>query len=317
MKQASRSLRPKTQYKVKNWSAYNKALKLRGSITLWIDKDSESKWYYKGPTQRGAQFVYSDDAIRIALTVRQVFHLAFRQTEGFMDSIIKLIHLNVTTPDYSVLCRRMKGLAVKVKTNKAVTDIVFDGTGLKLFGEGEWKVRQYGHSKRRSWRKLYIGMDIEGKQVQVVDVTPNSVHDCDTVPQMLGRIETPSLKRFYGDGGFDKWKVYETLKKFKVEPIIPPQKNAKIKQHGNRTGKPLARDNTIRLIRKHGRKKWKEMTGYHKRSLVENFFFRYKTIIGDHLKSRLTENQKTEADLNINILNKMLKIGAPITQAIK
>ena len=316
MKQASRSMRPKTRYKVKNWSAYNKALINRGNINMWIEERSEQAWYYQGPSQRGAQYLYSNEAIRIALTVRQIFHLPFRQTEGFLSSITKLMDLKVKVPNYSVLCRRMKSLAVQIKPGKQITDIVFDGSGLKVFGEGEWKVRQHGPSKRRTWRKLYIGLDPKGKQVQVVDITPNSVHDADAAKNLLEKNKMPALKKFYGDGGFDKWKVYEILDKLKIEPIIPPQKNARVKFHGNNHGKPLARDRTIRLIRSKGRKEWKIQSGYHKRSLSENFFFRYKTIFGDHLKSRISGNQKVEVILNTSILNKMIKTGAPKTQKI-
>ena len=309
--QASRSKRPKTRYKVKNWSAYNKALVNRGDITMWIEEGIEQIWYHQGPTQRGGQFVYSDEAIRIGLTVRQIFHLPFRQTEGFLKSITKLMGLNVHVPNYSRLCRRMKTLTVQIVPEKKITDIVFDGSGLKVFGEGEWKVRQHGPSKRRTWRKLYIGLDPDSQEVQVMDVTQNSVHDADAAKSLLGQHEMPELKRFYGDGGFDKWKVYDILEQLKVKPIIPPQKNAKIKIHGNTRGKPKARDKTIRLIRKKGRKGWKIQSRYHKRSLSETFFFRYKTIFGDHLKSRILESQKNEVILNTIILNKMIRIGKP------
>lgn len=314
---ASRSKRPKTRYKVKNWPAYNEALVNRGNITMWIEEGSEKAWYHEGTAQRGAQFVYSDEAIKIGLTVRQIFHLPFRQTEGFLLSITRLMGMRVRVPDYSVLCRRMKNLAVQVKPGKHITDLVFDGSGLKVFGEGEWKVRQHGPGKRRTWRKLYIGLDPESKAVQVVDVTLNSVHDADAAKSMLEQHEMPDLKRFYGDGGFDKWKVYEILEKRNVKPIIPPQKNARIKRHGNSHGKPLARDKTIRIIRKKGRKRWKVHCGYHKRSLSENFFFRYKTVFGDHLKSRISENQKMEVILNTIILNKMIKIGKPESYKVR
>lgn len=278
---------------------------------MWIEHGSEKTWYYKGPQQRGGQFVYSEHAIEIGLTVRQIFRLPLRQTEGFLRSITELMNMNVRVPDYTCLCRRMQKLSIEIKPGKGITDIVFDGTGLKVFGEGEWKVRQHGPGKHRTWRKLYIGLDPVCKEVQVMDTTMNSVHDSDAAKSLLEHYPMPGLKRFYGDGGFDKWKVYEVLERLKVKPIIPPQKNARIKRHGNSRTKPLARDKTIRKIRKKGRKAWKIQSGYHKRSLSENFFFRYKTIFGGHLKSRSFENQKNEVKLNTIILNKMMRSGKP------
>ncbi len=284
---------------------------------MWIEEGSEKAWYHEGPAQRGAQFVYSDEAIKIGLTIRQIFHLPFRQTEGFLKSITRLMEMKVQVPDYTVLCRRMRNIPAQIKPGKNITDIVFDGSGLKVFGEGEWKVRQHGPGKRRTWRKLHIGLDPDGKEVQVVDITPNSVHDADAAKSMLEQNEMPDLKKFYGDGGYDKWKVYEVLEKLKVKPIIPPQRNARIKKHGNSRGKPLARDKTIRMIRKKGRKGWKIHSGYHRRSLSENFFFRYKTVFGEHLKSRISENQKIEVILNTIILNKMIKVGKPQSYKVR
>ena len=284
---------------------------------MWIEAGSEKRWYYKGPAHRGGQFVYSDAAIKIGLTLRQILHLPFRQAEGFLKSVTQIMGMNVRVPDYTRLCRRMQTFSVQIKPGKRITDIVFDGSGLKVFGEGEWKVRQHGPGKRRTWRKLYIGLDPDSKQVQVMDVTPNSVHDADAAKSLLEQNPIPGLKRFYGDGGFDKWKVYEVLEKQKVNPIIPPQKNARIKRHGNSRGKPFARDKTIRMIRKNGREGWKIQSGYHRRSLSENFFFRYKTVFGEHLRSRILQNQKTEVIINTIILNKMIKIGGPKSYKVK
>lgn len=278
---------------------------------MWIAEGCEKQWYYQGPSQRGAQYLYSDEAIHLALTIRQLLGLAFRQTEGFLQSVTRLMKVDVSVPNYTILCRRMKTLSVHITPRKKVTDIAFDGTGLKVYGEGEWKVRQHGPSKRRTWRKIYIGVDPDTKQVQLMEVTSNATHDSDAAKALLERYPMPDLQRFYGDGGFDKWKVYDVLEKLSVEPIIPPQKNAKIKRHGNSSGRPLDRDRTIRFIRKKGRTQWKIQSGYHKRNLSENFFFRYKTIFGDELKSKTFENQKMEVKLNTQILNKMIERGCP------
>jgi hypothetical protein len=123
-------------------------------------------------------------------------------------------------------------------------------------------------------------------------------------------VRTPT-NRFYGDGAYDKWKVYETLEKRGTKAIIPPQHNAKIKQHGNASGCPLSRDIAIRHIRRHGRRHWKASVGYHRRSLSETAMYRMKCCFGDHLKNRLIPNQQAEARLRSKILNKFTRLGLP------
>lgn len=313
MKQASRSRRPKTPYKVKNWPEYNQALVNRGNITLWISPEYEAQWYYQGPTQQGGQFKYSDLVIEAALTVRQLLRLPFRQTKGFVTSLVKLMRMQVDTPSYSQLCRRMKNLKINFRGKSAneITDIALDGSGMKVYGEGEWKVRQHGVGKRRTWRKLHIGLDPDSKQVMLMEVTTNSVHDSEAAQEMLERNDLAGIRRAYGDGAYDTWQLHYMLEEMGIEAIIPPRKGSKIAVHGNRKGKPLPRDEIIRSIRKHGLKNWKRQSGYHRRSLVENFFFRYKTTFGDRFKSRSMKNQTVEATINIRILNKMFSLGAP------
>lgn len=314
MKSKSRSQRHKAQYKVKNWKSYNQALKNRGSVTVWFCPASLERWYYQGPAQRGAQFAYSEEAIEIALTVRKVFQLPFRQTQGFLESLVlqRGIHWNI--PDYSVICRRQKSLKVKLNriSKGQRVHIVLDSTGLKVYGEGEWKVRQHGWGKHRTWQKLHVAIAPDSTEVLAVELTSNAVHDSEVAEPLLNQIPD-KIKTARGDGAYDKWKVYEPLAKRKIRPIIPPQKNAKIKQHGNSNAPPLPRDETIRAIRKTSRQKWKERTGYYQRSKVETFMFRYKTTFGDRLMSREFENQVTEVRIGCKILNTMLSLGRPVS----
>ena len=94
-------------YRVRNWAAYNQALKQRGSVTVWFSPAVVPAWGYQGPAQRGAQFVYSDLAIETALMLRLIYHLGLRQTEGFVESILALMHVDGSAPDYSTLSRRV------------------------------------------------------------------------------------------------------------------------------------------------------------------------------------------------------------------
>ena len=165
-KQKSTQPRPKTLYRVKNWSEYDKALVQRGSITFWMSEGFEKTWLYAGEKQRGSQFDYTDQAILVMLTVKEIFHLSNRGVEGFVHSLFRTMKIDLPVPDHSTLSKRGKDLKVKLpkKTNQSL-NIVMDSTGLKIYGEGEWKVRMHGVSKRRTWRKLHLGANPEDGEI--------------------------------------------------------------------------------------------------------------------------------------------------------
>jgi len=312
-KQTKPRPRRKTLYRVKNWSEYDKALVQRGSITFWLSDDFEKKWHYIGEKQRGAQFDYSDKAIEVMLTAKEVFHLTNRQTEGFMRSLFAMLKIFLPVPDHSTLSKRGKKLKVNLpkKTNQSL-NIVMDSTGLKIYGEGEWKVRQHGVSKRRTWRKLHIGANPEDGEIQAALLTENSVSDDQAVEALLGQIEQ-ELDAFAADGAYDKRKVYDGVNAHSPNAaiLIPPRKNARIWKHGNTKAERLKRDENLRSIRKHGRREWKKQSGYHMRSLSETAMFRLKTIFGDDLSARLIETQTTQALVRCAALNRMTHLGMP------
>ena len=90
----SPSVKSKAVYRVKHWSSYNRALIGRGSLTVWLDDSLWRQWYAQGPSQRGAQFVYSDPTIEWMLTMRMLLGLPLRQTQGFIrrKPIVKKKH---------------------------------------------------------------------------------------------------------------------------------------------------------------------------------------------------------------------------------
>jgi hypothetical protein len=316
-KQKHTQSRPKPLYRVKNWTEYEKALVQRGSITFWMSKDCEKSWLYAGEKQRGSQYDYSAQAILFMLTIKEVFHLTNRGVEGFMRSIFQLMKINLPVPDHTTLSKRGKDLKVNLpKRASQSLNIVMDSTGLKIYGEGEWKVRMHGVSKRRTWRKLHIGTDPDNGEIQAALLTQNNISDDQAVEPLLGQIEQTILD-FAADGAYDKRKVYDGLNAHSpdVNILIPPRKNAHIWKHGNSKTERLKRDENLRYIRKHGRKSWKDDSGYHVRSLAETTMFRLKTIFGDELSTRLIETQTTQALIRCAALNKMTHLGMP--QSVK
>ena len=300
-------------YRVTNWKQYNESLVRRGEVTLWLEDDVILGWEHENADPKvGRPFTYSDAAVRCLLSLREVFGLTYRQTEGFGRSLVKLMDSDVAIPDYTSLQKRASKMEITLnaRPKRGPIDIVVDSTGLKVYGEGEWKTRRHGASKRRTWRKVHIGIDPETGEIVAEESTGNDGHDADRVDPLLDQVED-EVDTFCGDGAYDQWKVYETLAEREIVPIIPPRKNAKIRQHGNSQEEPLERDEAIRGIRAVGRAAWKSKIGYHRRSLVETTMYRFKTIFGDRHRARKPPSQRAESRLRCSILNRFTQLGRP------
>ena len=293
----TRKAATKPVYRIRNWKQYNDALVTRGSLTLWVDQASLQAWRYQGPAQQGAQFRYSDTAIECVLTLRAVYHLPLRATEGFARSILGLMGLDLDVPDYTTLCRRSRTLRITLpRKADGPLHLVIDSTGLKVYGEGEWKVRQHGYSKRRTWIKLHLAIDPATHEIRAAMVSEPGVTDAEAVPDLLEQEQGP-VEGVEADGAYDRRPVYEALERRGAKAIIPPRRDAVIQRHGNKKGPRLARDENLRRIRKIGRAAWKEESGYHRRSLGETAIFRMKTIFGGGIASRKAAQQAKEVGI--------------------
>jgi hypothetical protein len=290
---------------VRNWREYNESLVARGSITFWFSEEALANWYHEnGVGKRGRPFTYSDSTMETFLTIRELLRLPYRQTEGFVRGLLELVAEGLSVPDFTSAAKRAAklGITLPVLPRQGHVDIVLDSTGLKVFGEGEWKVRQHGPSKRRTWRKLHLAVDPETQEIVAEVLTTNAGHDADQAEALLDEVPG-KINTVTADGAYDKWKVYGAIEGRKARPKIPPRHDAKIKRHANAAGPRLARDEAIRMIRRIGRKNWKKRIGYHCRSLAETAVSRLKMIFGPILKNRLLPNQSTEARLRCKILN--------------
>ena len=143
---------PRQKHRVTNSAAYDAALRQRGSLTVWFTDEAIAGWRAAPRATPGGQPWYSPLAILAALTLKAVFRLALRQTEGLIGSIIGLLGLELCVPDHSTLSRRAKTLQVprlQPRRNGEAVHLLVDSTGLCLCGAGEWllvKARHQGPS---------------------------------------------------------------------------------------------------------------------------------------------------------------------------
>ncbi len=176
----------KTKYRVTNWPEYERGLKSRGDITVWFSQEAREAWTPPRNGRRGGQPRYSNLAIVTAKTLRMVFHLPLRQTEGFLDSLLRLMELDLKAPDHTTLSRRNKDVDVPrppcpTRAHAGALHLIVDSKGLKILGAGEWHAHRHRSSKVRQWRKLHVGVDDDGFIV-AAKLTKSSEDDPSTVP---------------------------------------------------------------------------------------------------------------------------------------
>ena len=195
----------KTRYRVRNWSDYERGLRSRGDVTMWFSDEAVAAWTPPPTGLRGGQRQYSNLAILTSLTLRLVFHLPLRQTEGFVGSLLRLMGLDLKAPDHSTLSRRGKEVEVPqlCREREGPIHLVVDSTGLRISGDSEWRRRKHRKGKaRRGWRKLHIGVDDDGFVV-ASQLTESRRDDASVVPDLLEQIDA-KVRRFTGDGAYDR-----------------------------------------------------------------------------------------------------------------
>lgn len=302
----------KPQYRIRNWPDYNKALIRRGSLTLWIDAHALDAWLNcNKAARRGRQRLYADAAILCALTLREVYHLPLRATEGLVRSLLRLLTLDLPAPDYSTLSRRARSLELSLAASRNIRHLVIDSTGLKLYGEGEWKVRLRGWTKQRTWRKLHLAIDADSQHIASAVITHKEVVDPRVLPRLLKAVEVP-IENVLADGAYDSRECYKAISERGARAVIPPRKGAVLwKDQYLRQ-----RNGNLRQVQKLGTGGWKRKADYHRRSLVETAIFRIKTVFTDRLRFREGERQRTEVMIRCLALNRMTEQGMPQSYAI-
>ena len=307
-------------YRVQNWSEYNKSLINRGNISLWFSddlNDSVSKIEQTGKQGRPKQ--YSDALIEMCLSIKYLYKLTYRATQGFAISILKALKLDVSIPSYTQMSRRAKTLHLqlyRVSKSSGSIDIAIDSTGLKVFGEGEWKVRKHGADSRRTWRKLHLGVDPLSHEIVASVMTDNSHSDSQVFDELLDQIDD-TIDRCFADGAYDTGNCYEACFERKTVLVTPPRINATkdlpCPEHLLPRNEAIDRISVLDNTCDDAREQWKLEADYHCRSISETAMFRFKKLFGGDLISRHQESQKIEVQMKINLMNKMTALGMPQT----
>lgn len=306
---------PKQQYKVTNWPEYNAALCRRGEIDVWLSDEAISQWYepeqiYDGT---GAPKRFTDFAILTCHEIRQVYRLPLRQTQGFINSLFRLMNIPLVCPHYSCLSKRLSELNIKTPKYKQsdtlddnVHAIAIDSTGLKRFGRGEWHNEKYELSSKASWRKLHVAVN-QNHYIEACILTDRFSHDDQQVESLLEQIDSP-IDHASADGAYDETPVYEAIIAHSpdVDVVIPPRSNAVLNDKA-----ADMRNRNIQEIKEHGRMEWQKKRLYGKRNISELGVQRYQRILGNTMHARHMDGQKNEAMIGCGVINKMTSLGMP------
>jgi DDE family transposase len=307
---------PKQKHKVTNWPAYDASLRQRGSLTVWFSDEAIDAWAAEPRTTPGGQPWYSALAILTALTLRAVFRLAYRQAEGLIGSVVSLLGLSLRVPDHTTLSRRAATLDVPRPTQPSRVGageplhLLVDSTGLRLCGAGEWLTEKHGTQRRRSWRKLHLGVDAATGRILAAALTGREADDGAQVGPLLDQVEG-SVAAFVGDGGYDQDGVYaEVAQRHPDAAVVVPPRSTAV-PGATAQSAPTQRDRHLQLIAAHGRLGWQRRSGYGRRSRAEAAIGRWKQVIGDGLRARTDERRATEVAVAAHALNRMLDLGRP------
>jgi len=294
----------------RDWRHYNKSLTNRGNMTIWLSQDVIDQWYEKDRVYdgTGTPNLYSDMAILTVHEIRQVFKLPLRQTEGLVNSLFKLMKIDLQCPNYSVLSKRLKKLNLVRPFyrkshcyNKDITAIAIDSSGLKCFGHEEWLLDKYKIQEKKAYKKLHIVVD-NFHIIQNMELTNSHVQDQSVMKNLIQPIEE-KIKHITADGAYDNNPTYKVItKKFPcADVVIPPQKGATESKNNE-----FHRNRNILEIKFRGHMEWQKHRDYGKRNNSELAIQRYKRILGNKLHARDFERQKQEAIIGCSILKKMM-----------
>ena len=295
------------RYRTTNWSTYNSALRERGSLLIWLDK--EMAWHAPLEGRPGRPPVFSNAAIQFCLSIKVLFKLPLRQTAGMVASLLHLAGLDWPVPDYSTLCRRQKTLQVQILYRRAggPLNLLVDRTGIKFLGDGEWQARKHGVQGRRQWRKGHLAMDTATSDIRAVEFTPGRDGDSPVLPDMLDQIpEDEEIGTVTADGAYDTRRCHSAILARGAVPIIPIRKNGRLWREDCPAA--IARNETLRATRHYGRAFWKRWTGYHARSRIEAKMRCLKSF-GERIAARDPDRQTAEIQIRIALMNRFNALG--------
>ncbi|WP_172329873.1 IS5 family transposase [Mangrovicoccus sp. HB161399] len=302
------------RYRTTNWKSCNAALKRRGSLLVWLDKDMA--WLAPKAGTPGRPPVFSDAAIQFCLMVKVLFGLPLRQTTGMVASILEMAGLDWPVPDFSTLSRRQKTIAVQLSSRRAPgpLNLLMDSTGIKFLGDGEWLARKHGTHRRRQYRKIHLAMDTATGYIRAVEFTSSREGDSPVLPDLLDQNpEGEEIGTVTGDGAFDTRRCHAAILARGGTAVIPIRRNGRLWKQDCPAA--MARNEILGATRRLGRTIWKRWSGYHVRSRIEAGMRNLKSF-GRRIASRDPDRQTAEIHIRVALMNRFNALGTAESERV-
>jgi hypothetical protein len=294
--------------KRRNWAEYEASQARRYDLEVWFDEAVLNGWYNakKSYGVRRRAYKYSTPAILAVLGCGALFRYPLRGAEHFTNSLLRLVgRADLRAPDHSTLCRARKRLRIPLAPALPSGPLVLliDGTGVKVYGAGEWLRAKHDVTERSRWRRLTLCVDYATGQVVSHTLMPSEGVGTGETSQVAPLLEAAAsggvaVAEVIADRLFDARHVYETVGNHGGLPVIIPQQDAAYGLHP-------ARDNHLKTAGRHGVAELKARLDYGRRSLVETAMSRVKGLTGDRLGGRSLEAQRGEMAVRLMALNRV------------
>ena len=293
------------ELKARNWQEYNESLVKRGEMYLtfsFLDswgKDLEE--LNRG--KLGRRFAYPWAFIELLMMIHIIFHLPYRQLEGFLRKLSELIP-EIKSTDYTNIWRRGTQLKLNIPSTISASDdpvvIAVDSTGIKVTNRGEWMREKW--KIHRGWIKVHLAVDVKTKEIVAIEVTDERVSDGSKFNSLISQAEENlsgrKIKEALGDGAYDRREIFDHLQQKGIQPVIKIRSNANTKARGS-----SARARAVRELKDLGYQSWKEKYNYGRRWAAESVFSAVKRISGEHVMATKKENMMQEVVLKFAFYN--------------
>jgi len=283
----------------RDWRRINEGLVKRGEILLdlrILDRwDSELERMNAG--KEGGRYVYPEVFVRLLGYMHLLFHLPYRQTEGFLKAL-RRFDSRIHVPDYSTIDRRVNRLHVKLDTEEYGDDIVLavDASGIKVSNRGDWMRRKW--RLRRGYLKIHIAVDVKRKRILALEVTDEKVGDERMLQPLVEEASKKArIAKTIGDGAYDTKRIFRYLDANGIEPIIKVRKDASSKAGGCVPRRLVAQE----YLR--NPEAWKRRHGYGQRWMVETVFSSLKRTFGEYVSAKTMHNMANEIMLKASLYN--------------
>lgn len=302
-------------------------------VDFYLSKEAINDWYYSEAREPGGKKIYSDYVIELCLLMKEFYGLGYRQTQGFISSILSMSGcIELLSPNYTTLSRRCENLSVnlknkvkfnlnKIRGRKSSLVVAVDSTGLSLYDYSDWHYLKHKQQKTKNidrWRKLHIAINVDSGEILSAIPSNSKAYDGRYLAPLLDDVDE-DIDAICADMAYDNLDCRKIMMQRKAKQLVPPRRKAQKYNESSYYKKVVKdkdilkeRDEAIKDIRNNklqtkdlekARSLWKKKVGYHQRSLVETTMYQIKAHCGDKLTNKKEKTRNVQSLIKCKVVN--------------